>query len=88
MDKGRFELAKGTQVREEAFGLLFYTMAGPRLFFLPCGRLLQPWFFKGEVTLENWLTQQQTRIPVSKNRQQSLGEALQSLAEKGVIIAC
>ena len=45
-EERRYKLAPGTQVREEDFGLLFYTMRGPRLFFLKCGRLLEPGFFE------------------------------------------
>ena len=50
----RYRLAPGTQVREEDFGLLFYTKKGPRLFFLKCGRLLELDFFKGEASLAQW----------------------------------
>jgi putative mycofactocin binding protein MftB len=51
----RYILSSGTQVREEDFGLLFYTMSGPRLYFLSSGPLLDTSFFRGEITLDLWI---------------------------------
>ena len=83
----RYKLAKGSQVREEDFGLLFYRMNGPRLYFISLGDLISPDFFNGDDTLEEWL---------EKNNKSNIGEAgiseltkiLTQLSEKGVIIEC
>lgn len=84
MGEKKYKLAQGTQVREEDFGLLFYTMKGPRLFFLKCGRLLEPDFFKGEVSLTRW--QRVRSLPESASP--AIERSLTSLEEKGVILEC
>lgn len=84
----RYTLALGTQVREEEFGLLFYTMAGPRLYFLYSGHALDSRFFQGEFTLEQWMEQQRGRRPVRKLHMLGLKRSLNQLKEKGVIIEC
>lgn len=84
--KTRYILAPGTQVREEDFGLLFYTMAGPRLFFLSSGKLLENHFFQGEFTLEQWISQQTHHDLAPKTRILALKKALNRLKEKGVIL--
>jgi putative mycofactocin binding protein MftB len=84
----RYKLAPGSQVREEDFGLLFYTMAGPRLYFLSCGGLLDRDFFNGELTLEKWIRQSTGRGFVPKTLIRSLKDSLNQLQEKGVIIEC
>jgi putative mycofactocin binding protein MftB len=84
----RYKLAPGSQVREEHFGLLFYTMAGPRLYFLSCGGLLDRDFFKGDLTLETWIRQHTNENAVAKTLIQSLKSSLNQLQEKGVIIEC
>ncbi|OGP53147.1 MAG: hypothetical protein A2Y65_06580 [Deltaproteobacteria bacterium RBG_13_52_11] len=84
----RYKLAPGSQVREEDFGLLFYTMAGPRLYFLSCGGLLDRYFFNGEITLEKWMRHNRGRDAVSKALMLSLINSLNQLKEKGVIIEC
>ena len=75
-------------MREEHFGLLFYTMAGPRLYFLSCGGLLDRDFFKGDLTLEIWIRQHTNENAVAKTLIQSLKSSLNQLQEKGVIIEC
>jgi len=80
----RFRLAPGTQVREENFGLLFYTMKGPRLFFLTCGRLLGPGFFAGEISLAQW--GKENSLP--ENSLPKLVGSLNRLRDKGVILEC
>ena len=75
-------------MREEHFGLLFYTMAGPRLYFLSCGGLLNRDFFTGDFTLETWMSQYPDSNVVSKAIIQSLKNNLDQLQEKGVIIEC
>ena len=84
----RYKLAPGSQVREEDFGLLFYTMAGPRLYFLSCGGLLDGNFFNGDLTLETWMRQHTNGNVVSKTLIQNLTSSLNQLHEKGVIIEC
>jgi putative mycofactocin binding protein MftB len=84
----RYKLAPGSQVREEDFGLLFYTMAGPRLYFLSCKGLLNGDFFKGDLTLESWIHQHNDGNTVSKTLMQSLKNNLNQLQAKGVIIGC
>lgn len=83
----KYKLAGGSQVREEDFGLLFYRMNGPRLYFISSGDLIAPAFFEGELSLEEWIAQ---------NNRHDIGEAgisevmkiLAQLVEKGVIIEC
>ncbi|MDR3556520.1 MAG: mycofactocin biosynthesis chaperone MftB [Syntrophobacteraceae bacterium] len=79
-----YRLAKGTSVREESFGLLFYTRTGPRLYFLPSGKLLRCDFFQSDMTLAQWL--QTMPDPVSSVRARSLSAALGELKNKGVIV--
>ncbi len=40
-------LCHGVQVRNEKFGLLFYSYRGPRLYFVPTKDLLQDSYFDG-----------------------------------------
>ena len=81
-------LASGTQVREEDFGLLFYTKSGPRLYFLSSGELLKEDFFGTGFTLEKWLNRRKVEEPVSKEWLIELGNGLNDLREKGVILGC
>jgi putative mycofactocin binding protein MftB len=82
----RYKLAPGSQVREEDFGLLFYTMAGPRLYFLSCGGLLGSGFFNGELTLETEIRQNTGGNSVPETVLQNLKDSLNQLHGKGVII--
>jgi putative mycofactocin binding protein MftB len=84
----KYKLAPGTQVREEDFGLLFYHRVGPRLFWVPCGRLLEVRFFQGEIPLKQWLREESPRILVPDSRLLSLARALNQLKDKGVIVEC
>ena len=86
--KTGYKLAPGTQVREEDFGLLFYTMGGPRLYFLSSGNLLESRFFQGELTLEQCAKQQTDQGPVPKSQILDLRKTLNQLKEKGVILEC
>jgi putative mycofactocin binding protein MftB len=88
MNEPKYKLAHGAQVREEDFGLLFYSMHGPRLYFLASGDLLQENFFQGHVSLESWVDKSH---PMSKDiavRILPLKRSLKTLADKGVIIEC
>ena len=84
----RYRLAFGTQVREEDFGLLFYTMAGPRLYFLSSGNALESNFFEGRLTLDQWLESRSRQGPVSVARKSEIAKSLRQLKEKGVILEC
>lgn len=84
----RYILASGTQVRKEDFGMLFYTMAGPRLYFLSSGNALDPDFFEGRVTLDQWLSSRKMPDSVSKARLLGIEKSLNQLKEKGVILEC
>ena len=84
----RYKLTPGSKVREEHFGLLFYTMNGPRLYFLSCGGLMGRGFFNGDLTLETWIRQHTNENAVSKTVIQSLKNSLDQLHEKGVIFEC
>ena len=86
MTEPRYILAPGTQVREEDFGLLFYTMVGPRLYFLSCGELLDSGFFNGESSLEKWICQNTKAGSVFKGRILNLKKSLNQLKEKGAIL--
>ncbi|CAB1063257.1 hypothetical protein D1BOALGB6SA_8040 [Olavius sp. associated proteobacterium Delta 1] len=84
----KYTLAPGTQVRQEDFGLLFYTMVGPRLYFVSCGNALEPNFFKGKVSLDTWLSHCKARNTVSKARLLDIEKSLNQLKEKGVVLEC
>ncbi len=79
----RYVLAEGTQVRQESFGLLFYTMVGPRLYFLPSENVLTGTFFHGNQTLSEWCFSKRTIV--SEKGLQALSKALQQLKAKEVI---
>jgi putative mycofactocin binding protein MftB len=84
LEEKKYKLAPGTQVREEDFGLLFYTMQGPRLYFLTCGSLLESGFFEGKAGLGDWL---EGRC-LSEARALSLKSSLDQLKAKGVLLEC
>ena len=84
----KYVLSPGAQVREEDFGLLFYTMAGPRLFFLSAGELLTSRFFEGDHTLSQWIAKYTEQRSLSKARISELKKSLNQLKEKGVILEC
>jgi putative mycofactocin binding protein MftB len=83
-----YKLASGVQVRQEDFGLLFYSMDGPNLFFMPCGELLESRFFDSEMTVEQWLEQGQSQALITETQRVSLEKALEDLVRKGVIVEC
>lgn len=84
----RYRLSPGTQVRNESFGLLFYTMAGPRLYFLSSGELLEEGFFRGELSLGESMDGASTGEAMTPGRIRSLENQLDVLVEKGVIVEC
>ena len=83
----KYVLASGTQVREERFGLLFYTMHGPRLYFLSSGQLLDSSFFQGELTLDQWVRLKDEEIS-PEGRMEGIKKVLEQLKGKGVIVEC
>jgi putative mycofactocin binding protein MftB len=83
----RYKLAKGSQVREEDFGLLFYRMNGPRLYFISSGDLISPDFFQGDLTLEQWIMKK-NKNSIGEEGISELRKSLDRLKEKGVIIEC
>jgi len=79
MDGKKYKLAWGAQVREEDFGLLFYTMHGPRLYFLASGDLLQEDFFQGHISLEAWIDRNQS---ISENMTSRMPGLKKSILQK------
>ena len=84
----KYRIAPGTQVRQEDFGLLFYTMKGPRLYFLPAKTAIAPEFFKGEKSLLTWLEEIGNKKTLSDQFLNSLERSLDQLIDKGVILEC
>ena len=81
-------MVSGTQVREEDFGLLFYTMHGPRLYFLSSSQLLDSSFFQGEVTLDEWIRLEKEEGSVPQELVDRIRDSLDQLKDKGVIFEC
>ena len=81
-----YTLAPGSQVREEDFGLLFYTMAGPRLYFISSGRLLEPAFFQGQLTLAQQVQKSVPQGIASPTHLAALQTIVNRLKNKGVIL--
>ncbi len=88
MNDPKYILAEGAQVREEDFGLLFYNMHGPRLYFLKSGNLLSEEFFHGLVSLKNWVEKNNPMSEDITRRINALKKPLKKLVERGVIIEC
>ncbi len=86
--KPKYFLASGTQAREEEFGLLFYTMRGPRLYFLSSGPLLDSSFFQGEFTLDEWIRLEKKERSIPEERMGGIKKSLDQLTDKGVIVEC
>jgi putative mycofactocin binding protein MftB len=84
----KYKLAPGAQVREEDFGLLFYSMHGPRLYFLSSGSLLSDKFFQGRIPLDAWIDKIHPNSENLAMRTTALKKSLKKLVEKGVIIEC
>ena len=82
----RHKLAETTQVREEEFGLLFYSMSGPKLFILNCGNLIGCDYFHSEMNLDQWIQQQGGFTTYAKDRIFELKNSIKQLVSKGIII--
>ncbi len=81
-------MASGTQVRKEDFGLLFYTMKGPRLYFLSSGSVLDTTFFQGKCTPDEWITNNAKGKATLKRVRDQIKNSLEHLRDKGVIVEC
>ncbi|NLD36507.1 MAG: mycofactocin biosynthesis chaperone MftB [Desulfatiglans sp.] len=81
----KYKLARGSQVRQEDFGLLFYRMNGPRLYFISSGDLLTPEFFEGVMTLDEWMIHNSIN-DADAAKFSELEKILGQLSHKGVII--
>lgn len=79
-----YKLAPGVQVRKEDFGLLFYKMKGPRLYFLPSRDWLEDDFFLKGKSLTDALSRTRAHIP--EKGLAVLQKALHQLMEKGVLL--
>ena len=78
-------------MRDEDFGLLFYTMKGPRLYFLRSGLWVKRSFFQGDLTLEQYLLRKREKGSVPDTPIKEIWEirkTLDQLSEKGVIFEC
>ncbi len=84
----KYRLSFGTQVRQEDFGLLFYTMRGPRLYFLPVKAALDPDFFNGEYSLTKWLGNKEKKSRISGQFFKNIEKSLDQLIDKGVLLEC
>jgi putative mycofactocin binding protein MftB len=82
----KYRLSSGTQVRQEDFGLLFYTMRGPRLYFLPVGTFFDPSFFESDCALQQWAEQKSRKTTVSEGYLKKIEKSLGQLIDKGVIL--
>jgi putative mycofactocin binding protein MftB len=82
--EARYKLAPGIQVREEDFGLLFYTQEGPGLYYVSSGDLLGEDFFSGCRSLREL----PAAGPRDEARLSELKKALDVLKGKGVILEC
>lgn len=84
----KYTLPPGTQVRQEDFGLLFYTMKGPRLYFLPLKKWIKPSFFKGQHSLTQWMEKKGNLGKISALNLEKIKTSLEQLCRKGVIREC
>lgn len=84
----KYRLAPGSQVREEDFGLLFYSMDGPRLFFLSSSDLLTASFFQGTYTIDQWMVKHAGHRAIPGSGISNLAESLEQLQKRGVILEC
>ncbi len=84
----KYVLSSGTQVRQEDFGLLFYTMKGPRLYFLPLKQWIDPSFFQGQHTLDQWMEENKSNGLIMSDQRKKIETCLEKLSDKGVILEC
>lgn len=87
MSESKYKLCRGSQVREEDFGLLFYKMQGPRLYFISSSDLISPNFFNGDMTLKEWIGKEH-KDALDTMKLSELRGILDQLCKNGVIIEC
>ena len=81
-----YRLADGVQVRNEAFGLLFYDYRGPRLYFVPSKQLIDDTFFEGRQPLAALLDGLCGEKPGQRSQiRTQLTQVLEALEGKGLI---
>jgi putative mycofactocin binding protein MftB len=81
-----YRLAEGVQVRNEVFGLLFYDVRGPRLYFVPSKNMITDEFFKGKQRAADLLDFLCAEMPRPREWvHDQLGQILEKLERKGLI---
>lgn len=81
----KYRLSGGARVRQEKFGLLFYTMEGPRLFFLRVGLLVAPEFFDSNMSLPEWIRANNHLARFNETMVRKVENCLDRLIDKGVL---
>jgi putative mycofactocin binding protein MftB len=78
--------ADGVQVREEAFGLLFYDYRGPRLYFVPSKDFIDVGFFSGRQSVSGLIASICARKEYAKALvEERITQVLAKLEDKGLI---
>ncbi len=81
-----YRLAEGVQVRNEVFGLLFYDVRGPRLYFVPSKNMITDEFFEGNQRVGDLLDRLCAEMPWPREWvHNQLGQILEKLERKGLI---
>ncbi len=81
-----YRLVEGVQVRNEVFGLLFYDIRGPRLYFVPSKNMITDEFFEGKQQVVDLLGRLCAEMPRPRKWVHSqLGQILEKLERKGLI---
>lgn len=82
----QYKLTEGVQVREETFGLLFYNLRGPRLYFVPSKDLIAADFFNGRQNVNGLVAAVCVRKGwIRKEAEKRITMILSKLEEKGLI---
>jgi putative mycofactocin binding protein MftB len=81
-----YRLAEGVQVRNEVFGILFYDVRGPRLYFVPSKNMITDEFFEGKQRVADLLERLYAEMPRPRNWvRDQLRQILEKLERKGLI---
>ena len=81
-----YKPADGVQVREEKFGLLFYSYQGPRLYFVPSKKLIDSDFFNGHRDVSKLIESICSRNGWPRaSVQERITQILAKLEDKGLI---
>ena len=85
-----YRLRRGVRVRDEKFGLLFYSRKGPKLTFVHSGPWIHREFFSGRFTLREWLRRENMSLSASEEKilglEARMARVLLRLADKGLIV--